>query len=394
MTGYTWNSLYGTCEKQCGPEYKYVCGYNLVEHTVGGMGVACDGKYTSCQCMTDYTWNAVSGTCEKDEPECDSSYKYTCTYSSVTHISGGSGTSCDGKYTACRCMSGYTWNSYNGTCEKDEPQCDSSYKYLCNIGNQNGGKGQTCGGLYKECNCAPGSSWDGSDCVMNSSSGGGSSSSGGGSSGNGSGEDSSSNNCAVGWLYYSDNKCYKNPVTGKTLLGIVVYLNGQHGQVMSINQVNSSVQWSSDGSDYDVPGCAGAVEYYDAQKDFGSCSNTNAIKADGNNSKYPAAYAAAGYSMSGKKWCLPAAGVLHSVYNNLDIINSSLQKVGGTLINSGGGDEHIWSSTEYTSRADGSGTDEVWYFCAFDGAKWGGVYRGLKTGHNGIYGSVRPVFEF
>ena len=175
MSGYSWNSGTGTCERQCGPEYKYVCGYNLVEYTVGGMGVACDGKYTSCQCMTDYAWNATSGTCEK---QCGSEYKYTCTYSSVTHISGGEGIACDGKYKACKCMPGYTWNPYSWTCEKDEPQCDSSYKYLCNIGNQNGGKGQTCGGLYKECNCAPGSSWNGSDCVMNSSSGGGSSDNG------------------------------------------------------------------------------------------------------------------------------------------------------------------------------------------------------------------------
>ena len=59
---------------------------------------------------------------------CDSSYKYTCTYSSSTHISGGSGSSCGGKYKACVCDSslGYSWDSYTGTCKKSLSSSSSS----------------------------------------------------------------------------------------------------------------------------------------------------------------------------------------------------------------------------------------------------------------------------
>ena len=180
ISGYTWNTAFGICEKDkpaCGNEYKYSCMYSNTNHIIGGVGSACNGKYTACRCETGYTWNSSTETCGVSSSGCGSDYKYTCTYSTITHILSGSGISCGGKYKACTCMTGYEWNPYSWTCEKDEPECDSSYKYLCNIGNQNGGKGQTCGGLYKECNCAPGSSWNGSDCVMNSSSSGGSSSS-------------------------------------------------------------------------------------------------------------------------------------------------------------------------------------------------------------------------
>ena len=48
---------------------------------------------------------------------CRATYKYTCTASSTTHISGGSGTACNGKYTACKCTSGYSWNATTGACK-------------------------------------------------------------------------------------------------------------------------------------------------------------------------------------------------------------------------------------------------------------------------------------
>ena len=51
---------------------------------------------------------------------CQSEYQYTC---SGTGYAGGSGTACGGKYTACTCASGYTWDETNGTCDKPSVSC-------------------------------------------------------------------------------------------------------------------------------------------------------------------------------------------------------------------------------------------------------------------------------
>ena len=60
---------------------------------------------------------------------CDSSYKYTCTYSSSTHISGGFGTACGGKYKKCTCQSGYVWKK--GSCQKQVLNGAQGELYYC-----------------------------------------------------------------------------------------------------------------------------------------------------------------------------------------------------------------------------------------------------------------------
>ena len=66
-------------------------------------------------------------TCGLATPTCDSSYQYTCTGSNQT---GGSGTACDGKYTACTCSSGYEWKY--GTCQKEVLNGAQGDLYYCN----------------------------------------------------------------------------------------------------------------------------------------------------------------------------------------------------------------------------------------------------------------------
>ena len=118
-----------------------------------------------------------------------------------------------------------------------------------------------------------------------------------------------------------------------------------------------------------------------ASKDYDSCGNTAKIIAAGNKSKYPAAWAAHEYKTEGTSagdWCLPAAGIFTSYYNNQTAINLGFEKVGGTTFTDS---TNAWSSSEYGS--------------------YGGAWR---SGFYGSYGftnygkdhdyEVRPVLEF
>ena len=66
-------------------------------------------------CKAGYEYDKSTDSCKA----CGSSYKYTCTGSNQT---GGSGTACGGKYTACTCSSGYKWSA--GSCVS---RCSSPY---------------------------------------------------------------------------------------------------------------------------------------------------------------------------------------------------------------------------------------------------------------------------
>ena len=55
-------------------------------------------------CKSGYGYDKSTDSCKS----CGSKYKYTCT--SGSYVTGGSGTACGGKYTACKCSSGYSWS--------------------------------------------------------------------------------------------------------------------------------------------------------------------------------------------------------------------------------------------------------------------------------------------
>ena len=92
-------------------------------------------------------------------------------------------------------------------------------------------------------------------------------------------------------------------------------------------------------------------------------------------------YAPSAAPTSKGKWMLPTAGILNSLYTNLNAINNAISKVGGTQLT--GDNEHIWSSSEYSNYI-------AWVFCTGDGASYGGVTRYTKT----YYRVVRPVLAF
>ena len=190
-------------------------------------------------------------------------------------------------------------------------------------------------------------------------------------------------NCAIGHIYYSDKTCSVSLDSSKTPIGVVVYVDGQgHGQVMSLKSIGSYA-WSEYSRDISTLTNFDSAE--SASYDLDSCANTQKIMAAGDKSEYPAAWAAHEYKTEGTNagdWCLPAAGVFTSYYNNQQLVNTGMTNAGGTRI---GTASYNWSSSESTHYyAWASG---------FSGDYGLGNYGGNRFTKNRSY-EVRPVLEF
>ena len=151
-------------------------------------------------------------------------------------------------------------------------------------------------------------------------------------------------NCAVGHIFYSDKTCSVSLDSSKTPIGVVVYVDGQgHGQVMALKSIGKN-QWGS--TNVDIPTLTNFSSDESASYDLSSCANTQKIMTAGDKSTYPAAWAAHEYKTEGTEagdWCLPAAGVFASYYNNQQLVNIGMTNAGGTQI---GEYTYIWSSSE------------------------------------------------
>ena len=195
-------------------------------------------------------------------------------------------------------------------------------------------------------------------------------------------------NCKIGQILNSDASCSDNKVSGKTPIGVVVAIKDNCGWAMTASPIASSIKWSTENVS---TGAFQSPNWQDAIKDFDVSGNMTKIiqTANGNNSRYPAAYAALNYAPSAAptskgKWTLPTAGILNSLYTNLNAINNAISKVGGTQLT--GDNEHIWSSSEYSSN-------HAWYFCTLNVSSPGGVNWNRKDTNFSDY-VVRPVIEF
>ena len=170
--------------------------------------------------------------------------------------------------------------------------------------------------------------------------------------------------CQIGWILNSDMSCTENVESGKTPIAVVVYMDDNgNGQAMTASPTAQSIVWSTEEKATGVP----QLPFYtDAWNDFGSCSNTVKVMMNGDSQKYPAPWSAKTYAPSAAastkgQWCLPAAGVLHSTYENRKIIDAAIQKLGGEVLQNNR--NQIWSSTEsdktfmyiFTVYSEGSG---------------------------------------
>ena len=189
-------------------------------------------------------------------------------------------------------------------------------------------------------------------------------------------------NCVVGSIFYSDHTCsYGALLPTKAPIGIVVYSdNAGHGQVMALKGLGSYT-WGGYG--IDISALQNFSSASAASKDLASCENTTKIIAAGDKSTYPAAWAAHEYKTIGTNagdWCLPAAGIMTSIKNGMELINIGYGLASGTKI---GTNDHIWSSSEYTSY-------DAWY-SGFDSDY--GLLNIFNHYKDRDY-EVRPVLEF
>ena len=195
-----------------------------------------------------------------------------------------------------------------------------------------------------------------------------------------SGNKGDTSNCVVGSIFYSDWTCsYGSVIATKAPIGVVVYSdNAGHGKIMSLKSIGS-YEWGP--MDDDISTLQNFSSESAASQDLASCENTAKIIAAGDKSTYPAAWAAHEYKTVGTEagdWCLPAAGIMTSIKNSMELINIGYGLVSGSTI---GTSSSIWSSSEYSSRFP-------WYSCFSCDY---GVYHGSSK--NNSY-EVRPVLEF
>ena len=246
-----------------------------------------------------------------------------------TSCSGGSGVKCPfGNFWAC-------FKSESALCT------DLGFTLSCTGTNQTGGGSKACNGKYSECTCAAGYVWNNSSQTC----------------------ETTTTNCSIGALYYSDDTCSHNYIPDKTVLGIVIYEKsaGESGWVMTHKPIKTGIAWSTE--DIDIL----ELSNYESKSSLtdiqASCTNTDKITAQGNSSKYPAAWAAKNYKEGGKTWCLPSAGLLQRALDdsiNFNKFNAAVEEIKASLGNNAAkilgietgpsGYERIWSSSEYDNE--------------------------------------------
>ena len=184
--------------------------------------------------------------------------------------------------------------------------------------------------------------------------------------------------CEIGSILYSDMTCSTKAKAGKTAIGVVVYVDATGaGQAMALDSIGI-YEWGGYGTD--ISGLPNYTSTSTASKDYASCENSKIIMAAGDKNKYPAVWAANEYSTEGTKagdWCLPAAGIFTSYYNNQTSVNLGFERVNGTKFTTS---TYAWSSSEsnnFSAR-----------YSSFSSS------YGLNYRNKGYNREVRPVIEF
>ena len=353
------------------------CASNLVSCPAGqvGVGEACNGQYASCQC--DPALVACSSKEVGQGASCGGRYEscvckdmYLYNSSNCSYPRSVSGDSCGGKYTDCVCPTGVDEGQY-GCAEYYPSPCSSvckvAYSDNCHIRSDdpNIALGYGCMKYYDDCSskceraytdmcrertavisscpdnadcsyfsdcsskisswyCNSGYKQEGSSCV------------------------SSRPSCNIGDIFYTDNTCSANVVSGKTVLGIVVYNNngGVGGQIMAPAPIGKS-SFGGFGT--------GGKETPESDTQTNSCELTAALNAKSPDPDFapihPAARIASNYAPTTAtkgKWCLPGSGILKNIEKNFNSIQNSF-----SAINQSFSDGVIVSASIY-------GTDYAW----------------------------------
>ena len=267
-----------------------------------------------------------------------------------------SSSSCDG---GLKCPFGEAWYCPSNSTQNCQ---NSGFIYDCSGTGYAGGSGTPCNNLYASCDCAEGYNWENGVCQQSRAIWGQCT--------------GYAKNCSLGDILFSDGTCASDNISGKTPIAVVVYISsGGCGQALSLKSIGK-YEWDIIYPPTDVAALQSYYSKEEASQDFDSCTNTKKIMAAGNASRYGAAWAANYYTTTGTEmgdWCLPAAGIFASYYNNQEAINTGFSLAGGTAFTNR---TSIWSSSEQSSEY------------AWDA--WGEITQNHKTGSS----EVRPVLEF
>ena len=325
------------------------------------------GKYTTCP---------TGAVCEYEEcsglwyvTSCQSGYQFDSTKTNCVC----SGVDWCALTSSCTAL-GYKQQTCNGAsikCPFDTnysfciEQCSPDFQYTCSGMGYASGKGTTCGGKYAECTCASGYVWENGNCKKDAAEWGQCTGYAG-------------KKCKIGDILFSDGTCASGAVAGKTPIAVVVYISDEGcGQALALDSIGN-YEWGRSGTDISsLPNHTRVT----AVLDLDSCSNTAKIIAEGDKSTYPAAWAAHEYKTEGTSagdWCLPAAGIFNSYYNNQTLVNLGFDRVNGIKFTTS---TRAWSSSELDKNW-------AWYSDFSNG-------YGLSSHYKYSYFfEVRPVIEF
>ncbi len=192
-------------------------------------------------------------------------------------------------------------------------------------------------------------------------------------------------NCKIADILNSDGTCTSDKKSGKTPIGVIIAIKDNCGWAMTASVIATNLKWSTKEV---ATGIGTTPDWTTAITDFEACVNTQKIIQQGNSSEYPAAWAAVNYSpiaapVTKGKWCLPAPGMLNSLYTNFYAINNTISKLGGKQLTH---DIPVWSSSE-------SDYFTAWAFWPGAAVCNCGVTRYVKY-LNDSGSVVRPVIAF
>ena len=257
----------------------------------------------------------------------------------------------------------------------DKSVCEKyGFKYTCSGEGYTGGAGQSCNKQYETCSCAVGYEWKNNKCEKEP----------GATLGQCTGY---AKNCKIADILNSDGTCSTNKESGQTPLGVVVAIKDNCGYAITADTLPTHFTWGGYGKD--SPYLSNYQTWQEAITDFDVSGNMAKIIQDGggSSSAYPAAYEVQNYAPSAApttkgKWALPTAGILNSLYANLNAINNTISQLGGTDLT--GYYSHIWSSSEYDNYS-------AWGFSTYGGnGNGGGVSFYEKSNHF----PIRPIIAF
>ena len=144
-------------------------------------------------------------------------------------------------------------------------------------------------------------------------------------------KDAATANCKIGDILYSDMSCNTNVVASKTPIGVIFDTTNK----LAIGLERSYQHWST--SQFDVPGLSNITSSSAVTADWQGKNNTRVVldycKANGKSC--PAFEYVNTYKTEGTKegdWYLPAMGELNAIYSNMNVLNKTLSKIGGTKV--------------------------------------------------------------